>query len=72
MRTVLEIIGIVLLINGVGGMLSDGFGFLSNIAGGGALTALQVAATAVGVALTGGSLLGRKVEKSRRRETQVR
>lgn len=70
MRAVMEIIGIVLLINGIGGLLSDDFGLLGNVADGAALTAVQVAAIAAGAALTGGSLLGRKAEKSRRSQKE--
>lgn len=72
MRIAMEIVGIVLLINGIGGLVSEGFGLLSNVADGSALTALQVAAVVVGAALVGGSLLGRKAEKSRQEAEESR
>lgn len=68
MRIVLEIIGIVLLLNGVGGLLIDDFGILTNIADGTALFAIQIAASVLGAALIIGSLLNRKAEKSRRKK----
>ncbi|WP_029088624.1 hypothetical protein [Brevibacterium album] len=70
MRIIVEIIGIVLLINGLGGLLvGDEFGLLGRVADGGALTALQIIATAVGSMLVGGGLLGRTKAKTRRRNT---
>lgn len=69
MRAVVEIIGIVLMINGVGGLWSDDFGLLNRLADGTTLTVLQIGATAVGAALIGGSLLGRKNAKRRQRKT---
>lgn len=68
MRVVIEIIGIILVINGVGGLLNDDFGLLIRFADGTALTALQVGATAVGAVMIGGSLLGRKNAKQRQRK----
>lgn len=67
MRAVIEIIGIVLVINGIGGLWNDDFGLLARVADGTALTALQIGAAAAGAALIGGSLLGRKKAKQRRR-----
>ena len=66
----MEIIGIVLIINGIGGLLSDDFGILGNLATGGALTTLQVVAIAIGAALVAAGLIGRKAEKSRREESR--
>ncbi|WP_193103309.1 hypothetical protein [Brachybacterium sp. FME24] len=68
MRAVLEIFGIILVINGIGGLWNDDFGLLARFADGTALTALQVGATAAGAALIGGSLLGRKDSKQRQRK----
>lgn len=70
MRTVMEVIGIVLLINGIGGLVSNDFGVLGNLATGGALTTLQLVAVALGAALVAAGLLGRKAEKSRREESR--
>ncbi|AEF38660.1 hypothetical protein [Hoyosella subflava] len=54
MRATLQIVGIILLINGIGGLVKDDFGLLANVADGGALTRLQVVAILVGAALAGG------------------
>lgn len=70
MRIVLEIIGIVLLLNGVGGLVFDGFGIFTSIADGPALIALQVAASVLGAALIIGSLMNRKAEKSREKKKE--
>jgi hypothetical protein len=64
MRIVCEIGGIILLINGIGGLVNDDFGLLARVADGGALTGLQAAAAVAGALLVGGSLLSRKSEKS--------
>ncbi|SED77885.1 hypothetical protein [Ruania alba] len=69
MRAVIEIVGIILVINGVGGLWNDDFGLLARLADGTALTALQIGAIAVGAALIGGSLLGRKNAKQRQQKT---
>jgi hypothetical protein len=59
MRIVLEIVGVVLLINGIGGLINDDFGLLSGLADGSALTVLQFAAIVVGGVMLGGSLMSR-------------
>ncbi|MBB3037893.1 hypothetical protein [Hoyosella altamirensis] len=64
MRVTLQIIGIILLINGIGGLVKDDFGLLANVADGGALTGLQVVAILGGAALAGGSSLRRMFEES--------
>lgn len=68
MRAVVEIIGIILVINGIGGLWNDDFGLLVRFADGAALTALQIGATAVGAALICGGLLGRKNTNQRQRK----
>ncbi|AZL09283.1 hypothetical protein CXR26_08630 [Brevibacterium aurantiacum] len=70
MRAIIEILGIVLVLNGVGGLWNDDFGLLTRFADGTALTILQIAATAGGIALIGGSLVGRKKEKPRQRTNE--
>ncbi|NDL59420.1 hypothetical protein [Phytoactinopolyspora mesophila] len=65
MRATLEIIGIVLLVNGIGGLVRDDFGLLTHVADGDALTVLRIAAVVVGAALAGGSWLSRSAAKSR-------
>lgn len=60
MRIIAEIGGILLLINGIGGLVSDDFGLLSRFADGAALTGLQFGAILVGAVLLGGSLVSRK------------
>ncbi|MFD6793719.1 MULTISPECIES: hypothetical protein [Prauserella salsuginis group] len=69
MRAAIEIVGIVLVINGIGGLWNDDFGLLARFADGAGLTAVQIGATAAGVALVGVSLLGRKNAKQRQRKT---
>ncbi|MBB3665130.1 hypothetical protein FB384_004081 [Prauserella sediminis] len=69
MRAAIEIVGIVLVINGIGGLWNDDFGLLTRFADGAGLTAVQIGATTVGVALVGVSLLGRKNAKQRQRKT---
>ncbi|WP_375000429.1 hypothetical protein [Aeromicrobium sp. CTD01-1L150] len=64
MRVTLEIIGILLLINGIGGLVRDDFGLLAEVADGGALTVLQAAAVVLGAALVGGSLVTRRPDAS--------
>jgi hypothetical protein len=59
MRIVLEIAGVVLLINGIGGLISDDFGLLSRLADGASLTGLQFAAVVAGAVMLGGSLISR-------------
>lgn len=66
MRIVLEIIGIVLLVNGVGGLLVDDFGLVTSVAEGGVLTALQVTAAVLGGVLAGGSFLARGPDEAGR------
>ncbi|PCC19834.1 hypothetical protein [Brevibacterium aurantiacum] len=58
------------VLNGVGGLWNDDFGLLTRFADGTALTILQIAATAGGIALIGGSLVGRKKEKQRQRTNE--
>ncbi|MDZ5076636.1 hypothetical protein [Nesterenkonia sp. HG001] len=70
MRILMEIIGIILLINGIGGLRNDDFGLLGRFADGAALTALQGAAVLTGAALTGGSLWGRRSAKTRRKRSE--
>ncbi|MBB3051393.1 hypothetical protein FHS23_002416 [Prauserella isguenensis] len=65
MRAAIEIVGVILVINGIGGLWNDDFGLLSRFADGAALTTLHIGAAAVGAALIGGSLLGRKNAKQR-------
>lgn len=69
MRAAIEIFGIVLVINGIGGLWNEDFGLLPRFADGAALAALQIGAAAVGAALIGGSLLGRKNGKQYQRKT---
>ncbi|WP_166351912.1 hypothetical protein [Phytoactinopolyspora limicola] len=64
MRTTLEVIGIILVINGLGGLVSDGFGLFVHVADGGALTALRVGALLVGAILIVGCLMSRRAEKA--------
>ena len=64
MRIVLEIGGIILLINGIGGLVNDDFGLLARMSDGGAPTGLSVAAIVVGAVLVGGSLASRTSGKS--------
>ncbi|OSM43680.1 hypothetical protein [Nesterenkonia sp. PF2B19] len=70
MRILMEIIGIILLINGIGGLWNDDFGLLGRFADGAALTALQGAAVLAGAALTGESLWGRRSAKARRKSPE--
>lgn len=71
MRAVVEIIGIILVINGIGGLWNDDFGLLVRFADGAALTAIQIGATAVGAALICGGLLGRKTNQRQRKATDL-
>ncbi|NDL60550.1 hypothetical protein [Phytoactinopolyspora mesophila] len=64
MRIVFEIGGIILLINGIGGLVKDDFGLLARVADDGAPTGLSLAAIVVGAVLVGASLLSRKSEKA--------
>jgi hypothetical protein len=59
MRLVCEIGGIILLINGIGGLINDDFGLLSRLTDGAGLTGLQFAAVVVGGVMLGGSLISR-------------
>ena len=59
MRIVLEIAGVVLLINGIGGLIRDDFGLLSRLTDGASLTGLQFAAVVAGAVMLGGSLISR-------------
>lgn len=59
MRIALEIVGVVLLLNGIGGLINDEFGLLSNLTDGASLTGLQFAAVLVGAVMLGGSLFSR-------------
>ena len=59
MRIVLEIVGVVLLINGIGGLINDDFGLLSRLSDGAGLTGLQFAAIVLGGVMLGGSLISR-------------
>ncbi|WP_129669336.1 hypothetical protein [Phytoactinopolyspora endophytica] len=69
MRVIADVIGVVLLIQGIGGllgphvpMLSEEFGLLPHVADGGALTGLQLAAIVLGMALVAVGRVGRKAE----------
>ncbi|NEE02313.1 hypothetical protein [Phytoactinopolyspora halotolerans] len=65
MRALADIIGILLLIQGIGGLLGphvpvlgDEFGLLPHVVDGGTLTVLQAACIVVGVALVGLARIG--------------
>ncbi|MFC4376317.1 hypothetical protein ACFO5K_19655 [Nocardia halotolerans] len=67
MRIAIEIAGIIVLINGIGGLVKDDFGLLARVADGGAPTWLSMSAVLVGAALVGASLLSRNPGRRRTR-----